>query len=50
MFERNVRAEGLHMEKEVTDKAERTYGEISSATLNSGVKDLLSSQFSFIVL
>lgn len=43
MFERNVRAEGLHMEKEVTDKAKRTDGEISAATLNLGLRDLLSS-------
>lgn len=43
MFERNVRAEGLHMEKEVTDKAKRTDGEISAATLNSGLRDLRSS-------
>lgn len=50
MFERNIWAEGLHMEKEVTNKAERTDGEIRAATLNSGVRDLLSSQFPFIVL
>lgn len=32
VFERNIRAEGLHMEKEVTEDAKCTHGEISTTT------------------